>query len=44
MNEGLLAESEGRALSQPELLGLRLRVLFDKPPRELTEPTAVTPL
>jgi hypothetical protein len=27
MNEGLLAESERRALSQPELLGLRLRVL-----------------
>ena len=40
----LLAESERRALSQPELLGLRLRVLFDKPPRELTEPPAVTPL
>jgi glycerophosphoryl diester phosphodiesterase len=32
------------ALSKPELLGLRLRVLFDKPPRELTDPGAVKPL
>ena len=35
---------ERQALSRPELLGLRLRVLFDKPPRELTDPAAVTPL
>ena len=35
---------ERRALSRTELLGLRLRVLFDKPPRELTDPAAVTPL
>jgi len=35
---------ERSALSRPELLGLRLRVLFDKPPRELTAPTAVPPL
>ena len=35
---------ERRALSRPELLGLRLRVLFDKPPRELTDPAVVTPL
>lgn len=33
-----------RTLSTPELLGLRLRVLFDIPPRELTDPAAVTPL
>ena len=33
--------NERRALSRPELLGLRLRVLFDKPPRELTDPAAV---
>ena len=33
-----------RALSKPELLGLRLRVLFDKPPRELTDPAAVKTL
>jgi glycerophosphoryl diester phosphodiesterase len=35
---------ERQALSKPELLGLRLRVLFDKPPRELTDPGAVKPL
>jgi glycerophosphoryl diester phosphodiesterase len=35
---------ERDALSKPELLGLRLRVLFDKPPRELTDPGAVKPL
>jgi glycerophosphoryl diester phosphodiesterase len=35
---------ERNALSKPEILGLRLRVLFDKPPRELTEPAAVEPL
>ena len=33
--------TERKALSKPELLGLRLRVLFDKPPRELTDPAAV---
>lgn len=36
--------TERRALSKPELLGLRLRVLFDKPPPELTDPAAVAPL
>jgi glycerophosphoryl diester phosphodiesterase len=35
---------ERNALSKAEILGLRLRVLFDKPPRELTEPAAVDPL
>ncbi len=35
---------ERQALSRPELLGLRLRVLFDKPPRELTDPSVVKPL
>ncbi len=35
---------ERQSLSRPELLGLRLRILFDKPPRELTDPKAVTPL
>jgi glycerophosphoryl diester phosphodiesterase len=33
-----------KALSRPALLGLRLRVLFDIPPRELTDPSAVEPL
>jgi glycerophosphoryl diester phosphodiesterase len=36
--------NERRALSRPELLGLRLRVLFGKPPKEVTDPEAVTPL
>lgn len=31
-------------LTAPELLGLRLRVLFAEPPREITEPAAVEPL
>ena len=35
---------ERRSLGRPELLGLRLRVLFDIPPRELTDPAAVKPL
>jgi glycerophosphoryl diester phosphodiesterase len=35
---------ERKALSRPALLGLRLRALFDIPPRELTDPAAVTPL
>ena len=35
---------ERQALSRSELLGLRLRVLFDRPPRELTDPAAVTPI
>jgi glycerophosphoryl diester phosphodiesterase len=35
---------ERRSLSRPELLGLRLRVLFEIPPRELTDPAAVKPL
>jgi glycerophosphoryl diester phosphodiesterase len=33
-----------QALTRTELLGLRLRVLFDKAPRELTDPAAVEPL
>ena len=36
--------AERRSLGRPELLGLRLRVLFDIPPRELTDPAAVKPL
>lgn len=36
--------AERSALGRAELLGLRLRVLFDRPPRELTEPAAVSPL
>ena len=35
---------ERKALSTPEILGLRLRVLFDKPPRELIDPAAVEQL
>ncbi len=35
---------ERKGLSRPALLGLRLRVLFDIPPRELTDPAAVRPL
>jgi glycerophosphoryl diester phosphodiesterase len=35
---------ERKALTRPALLGLRLRVLFDIPPRELTDPEAVQPL
>lgn len=35
---------ERKSLSRPALLGLRLRVLFDIPPRELTDPAAVQPL
>jgi len=35
---------ERKALSTLELLGLRLRVLFDIPPRELTDPAAVPQL
>jgi glycerophosphoryl diester phosphodiesterase len=38
------AVEERKALSRPALLGLRLRVLFDIPPRELTDPSAVEPL
>jgi glycerophosphoryl diester phosphodiesterase len=41
----LVAVIDGRrALSPAELLGLRLRVLFDIPPRELTDPEAVPAL
>ena len=32
---------ERNALSTPEILGLRLRVLFDKPPPEVTDPASV---
>jgi glycerophosphoryl diester phosphodiesterase len=32
---------ERNALTRTELLGLRLRVLFDIPPREVTDPAAV---
>lgn len=35
---------ERRGLGRPAQLGLRLRVLFDIPPRELTDPAAVKPL
>jgi glycerophosphoryl diester phosphodiesterase len=35
---------ERAALSKAEILGLRLRVLFDKPPRAATDPAAVEPL
>jgi glycerophosphoryl diester phosphodiesterase len=35
---------ERKSLSRPALLGLRLRVLFDIPPREATDPDAVRPL
>lgn len=38
----LLRERE--ALRVPEILALRLRVLFAKPPRELSDPAAVEPL
>ena len=43
---GLLARvmRERAALSKAEILGLRLRVLFDKPPRAVTDPAAVEPL
>jgi glycerophosphoryl diester phosphodiesterase len=36
--------AERRELDRAELLGLRLRVLFDRPPPELTDPAAVKPL
>jgi len=35
---------ERAALSKAEILGLRLRVLFEKPPRAVTDPAAVEPL
>jgi glycerophosphoryl diester phosphodiesterase len=35
---------ERATLSKAEILGLRLRVLFDKPPRAVTDPAAVEPL
>ena len=35
---------ERAALSNAEILGLRLRILFDKPPRAVTDPAAVEPL
>ena len=35
---------ERRAHSRPELLGLRLRVLFERPPKEVTDPEAVEAL
>jgi glycerophosphoryl diester phosphodiesterase len=43
---GLLARvlHERAALSTPEILGLRLRVLFARPPRAVTDPAAVEPL
>jgi hypothetical protein len=42
----LLARVRGQArqLEAHELLGLRLRALLGRPPRELTDPEAVTPL
>jgi glycerophosphoryl diester phosphodiesterase len=36
--------AERRELDRAELLGLRLRVLFDRPPPELNDPAAVDPL
>jgi len=36
--------AERRALSRAEMLGLRLRTLFDIPPREVTDPAAVATL
>lgn len=36
--------ADRRGLNRAELLGLRLRVLFEVPPRELTDPEAVKPL
>jgi glycerophosphoryl diester phosphodiesterase len=36
--------AERRELGRAELLGLRLRVLFDRPPPELNDPAAVKPL
>jgi hypothetical protein len=35
---------ERAALTDSQRLALRLRVLFDRPPREVTHPEAVTPL
>jgi glycerophosphoryl diester phosphodiesterase len=35
---------ERAALSKAEILGLRLRILFEKPPRAVTDPAAVEPL
>ena len=35
---------ERAGLSPPEILGLRLRVLFSRPPRAVTDPAAVEPL
>jgi glycerophosphoryl diester phosphodiesterase len=35
---------ERKSLNRAETLGLRLRVLFDKPPRAVTEPDEVEPL
>jgi glycerophosphoryl diester phosphodiesterase len=35
---------ERSALTTPEILGLRLRVLFAEPPREVTDPASVAPL
>jgi len=35
---------ERAALSPAEILGLRLRVLFSRPPRAVTDPAAVDPL
>jgi glycerophosphoryl diester phosphodiesterase len=32
---------ERRTLGTPQILALRLRVLFAKPPREVTDPSAV---
>jgi hypothetical protein len=35
---------ERKGLSKAEILGLRLRVLFSRPPREVTDPDAVETL
>ncbi len=43
---GLLVRvmQERKGLTRAEILGLRLRVLFSRPPRALVDPTAVEPL
>jgi glycerophosphoryl diester phosphodiesterase len=39
---GVMRERKG--LTRAEILGLRLRVLFSRPPKALTDPTAVEPI
>ncbi len=35
---------ERKGLSRAEILGLRLRVLFSRPPKALSDPAAVEPI